>query len=263
MLREIINFTRSLSAESFKRGLKPAQGLHVQITLSEGGEYQNHKLALFKDGDEITPFLQDCLDREINTKWVSSNKALDSRKKIHSCSPFCVAFKQKTFDEIQTRLNDYFDTAIEYCDRQEHQSWGEIFKNYCDHNLIDFLKTIIDDLEKEESKERKFKLLDSHYICVYFTNVSVQDYKEVHQKYIRRKAFNKDEYNRPVNGKIYGVSDYLTGYNQKKPFLLHQTASFELNTRVIGDDAVWLFKFAKLKENRQLPNPLPIFIDKQ
>lgn len=86
MLREIINFTKSLSTESFKRGLQPTEGIHIQATLSEHGKLKKYEKGFFKKDEEVTPFFQDCLKKETNTKYVSSYKTLDSPKKeIHSC----------------------------------------------------------------------------------------------------------------------------------------------------------------------------------
>ncbi|MCD6205061.1 MAG: hypothetical protein J7L22_05310 [Candidatus Marinimicrobia bacterium] len=263
MLREIVNFTKSLSPESFKRGLQPTDGLHIQLTLDEAGKLQKHEKAFFRKGDELSPFLQDCLNKEINTKFVTINKALDSKKKIHSCSPFCVAFKKKTMAVALVRLEDYFNAAIEYCESDAQREWAERFKNYCVEHLEDLLEQAIQEIEAGKVDGKSVRISDNHYIYVYLANVSLQDYEHVHQNYIRPKAFNKDEFNREVNGTLFGVSDYLTGYNQKKPFLQHQTATFEVNERVTADDAVWLFKFKQLKANKQLPNPLPIFIEKE
>lgn len=263
MLREIINFTKSLSPESFKRGLPLTDGLHIQITLDEAGKLHKHEKAFFRKGDELSPFLQDCLNKEINTKFVTINKALDSKKKIHSCSPFCVAFKKKTMSEALVRLEDYFNAAIEYCESDAQQQWAERFKNYCVEHLEELLEQVIQKIEENKTNGKSVKISDNQYIYVYLANVSPQDYQQVHQNYIRPKAFNKDEFNCEVNGTLFGVSDYLTGYNQKKPFLQHLSATFDVNERVTADDAVWLFKFKQLKVNKQLPNPLPIFIEKE
>lgn len=263
MLREIINFTRSLSAESFKRGLQPTDGVHIQLTLDQASELQKHEKAFFRAGDDLSPFLQDCLIKQINSKYVTINKALDSRKKIHSCSPFSVAFKKKTMAEALTRLEDYFNAAMEYCESDTQRQWAERFRHYCVENLDDFLEQVIHEIEASKENGKSVKISDNQYIYVYLANVSLQDYQQVHQNYIRPKAFNKEEFNREVNGVLFGVSDYLTGYNQKKPFLQHLSATFDVNERVTADDAVWLFKFSQLKANKQLPNPLPIFIEKE
>ncbi len=264
MIREIINFTRSLSPESFKRGLQPTDGVHILVNLDDAGALRECQKAFFRKGDELSPFLQDCLSKQINTKYAFSiNKALDSKKKIHSCSPFCVAFKKKTMAEALVRLDHYFTAAIEYCESDSQRDWAEEFRNYCIENLGDLLEQVIKGIEAGKDSGKSVKVSDNHYIYVYLANVSPQHYEQVHQNYIRPKAFNKDEFNREVNGTLFGVSDYLTGYNQKKPFLQHLSATFDVNERVSGDDAVWLFKFAQLKANRQLPNPLPIFVEKE
>ena len=263
MLREIINFTKSLSPESFKRGLPLTDGLHIQLTLNEAGKLQKHEKAFFREGDELSPFLQDCLNKEINTIFVTINKALDSKKKIHSCSPFCVAFKKKTMAEALVRLEDYFNAAIEYCESDAHRQWAERFKDYCIEHLEDLLEQAIHEIEMNKVDGKSVKISDNQYIYVYLANVSPQDYQQIHQNYVRPKAFNKDDFNCEINGTLFGVSDYLNVYNTKKPFLQHLSATFDVNERVTADDAVWLFKFKQLKANKQLPNPLPIFIEKE
>ena len=42
----------------------------------------------------------------------------------------------------------------------------------------------------------------------------------------------------------------------------HQSASFRYNYRIHGGDAQLVWKFYQLNQNKQLPNPLPIFVDR-
>lgn len=263
MLRELINFTRSLSQDTFKLNLKPKEGLHIQIELDESGQLGKHESLQFRKKDELVPFLQDCLTRQIHTKWVSSFKPLDPDQKIHSCSPFCVAFKKldkknqvnllNNKAQFQKSLNNYFERALSYCETEEQKKWAMIFSNFCKIELTDFVKGFecYLDLKKED------------YIYIYLTNVSLKDYHETHGRYLAAKVFNTDKFNTTLNDVTYGVSDYLTGYNTKKPFLQHHTATFDINSRVTSDDAMLLFKFSQLKANGQLPNPLPIFIEQE
>lgn len=262
MLREIINFTRSLSPDTFKLNLQPKEGLHIQIELDESGQFQKQEHQLFRQKDEVTLFLRDCLLRQVSSIWISANKALDSKKKIHSCSPFCVAFKLKTIEEIQERLDAYFSVAFEYCETDHHKKLCDYFKAYCSDSLMALVREDIQVIEKEPGNGRAVKLADNQYIYVYLRNANTEDCQATHRKYLSKRAFNKEELNREVNGITWGVSDYLTGYNTKKPFLQHHTAAFSINSRVTSDDATQLFNFSQLKANRQLPNPLPIFIEK-
>jgi CRISPR-associated protein Csh1 len=265
MLREIINFTKDLNPDLFVRNLKPSEGLHIMVWLNENGKLEKYEYATYKKNQEITPFLKECLIREVNSKCVSMNKALDAKKQIHSCTPFSLAFKLKAFNEqkVTPRIKDYFDSAIKYCKSELHSEMSVLFCRFSMENLQNFLQQIFIDISENVKSENKFKLSDNHYIRLYLGNLNVAEFEEVHHNYLSPKVFNKEEFNVEFNGETYGVSDYLTGYNQKKPFLLHKTATFEINTRVSGADALWLYRFSQLKSNNQIPNPLPIFIDKR
>lgn len=265
MIREIINFTQDLSPELFLRNLQPSEGLHIMVHLTDEGNLESYEYEIYKRKQEITPFLMKCLKREIHSKCVSMNKTLDSKKKIHSCSPFCLAFKLKTYadGEVLPRIAEYFDSAMVYCKTEVHTKMTNLFRQFCETQLESLLQQILEKLSQIERSPKKFKLTANHYIRFYAKNPDIRDYEEVHQNYLRPKVFNKEEFNVEYNGEIYGVSDYLTGYNQKKPFLQHRTAAFNVSARVSGKDALWLYRFSLLKANKQLPNPLPIFIEKR
>ncbi len=265
MLREIINFTRDISPDLFLRNLQLSEGLHIMVWLTDSGDLERYEYESYKKNWEITPFLKECLIRETHSKCVTINKALDSKKKIHSCSPFCIAFKLKTYSngEVLPRITDYFDAALPYCQSEKHIQMTNLFRQFCETRFESLLQQILEELSNVEDSKKQFKLSDNHYIRLYLGNAGLEDYEEVHQNYLRPKVFNKDEFNVEHNGEIYGVSDYLTGYNQKKPFLQHQTAAFNVSARVCGEDALWLYRFSLLKANNQLPNPLPIFIEKR
>ncbi len=265
MLREIINFTRDINPDLFMRNLQPSEGLHIMVWLTDNGDLENYEYEAYKKKQEITPFLKECLVREVHSKCVTINKALDSKKKIHSCSPFCIAFKLKTYStgEVLPRIADYFEAALQYCQSEDHIQMTNLFRQFCESRFESLLEQIRAELSNGEDSKKKFKLSDNHYIRLYLGNPDLKNYEVVHQNYLRPKVFNKEEFNVEHNGEVYGVSDYLTGYNQKKPFLQHQTAAFDVSTRVSGEDALWLYRFSLLKANNQLPNPLPIFIEKR
>jgi len=265
MIREIVNFTRDISSDLFSRNLQLSEGLHIMVWLTDSGDLEKYEYETYKKKQEIAPFLKECLVREVHSKCVTINKALDSKKKIHSCSPFCIAFKLKTYStgEVLSRIADYFEAALLYCHSEDHIQVTSLFRQFCETRLESLLQQIREELSNVEDSKKKFKLSENHYIRLYLGNLSSEDYEEVHQNYLRPKVFNKEEFNVEHNGEVYGVSDYLTGYNQKKPFLQHQTAAFDVSTRVCGEDALWLYRFSLLKANNQLPNPLPIFIEKR
>ncbi len=271
MLKEIVDFTRYIqknSPDTFTRNIYPKVGLHLEVHLDNSGslkkEPQYEVFPKAKIPPPLSSFLEKCLAREIHTKWVSANKALDSKKKIHTCSPFSVAFKLKTIEEVNGRWKDYFQTAINYCQSEEQKELSRLFQGFCQTNLIKLVEETILKLEKqEEGKKKKTTLGKDDYIYCYLGNASLSFYEETHTNYLRTKVFNSEKFNITLEEQTFGVSDYLTGYNEKKPFLKHHTAPFSIGTRVTTDNAVDLYRFSQLQQNRQLPIPTPIFVDQQ
>lgn len=264
MLTELVNFTRHVRTQCggpLLRNLQPREGIHISVKIEEGGNIK-YCAEFYRENQELTGFLQECLKKEIHTRYISSNKALDFKKKIHSASPFCVAFKIKTKAEVSGRFDEYFDSATIYCENDEQKKWAQTFRNFCNSRLLDLITEVMEKIKAEKSGEKKFKFSDDHYIVVYLDNVSLEDYEITHKNYLRKKSFNTDEYNEENEGETYGVGDFLTGYNAKKPFLHHLTATFSINNRITNDEAIELFYFSQLLANKQLPNPLPVFVDR-
>lgn len=264
MLREIINFQEFVKPESYFFRLRPAEGIHLQVTLDKAGNYQKHEMAFYRDGVEMSPFLNDCLRRQLNSDYISMQKVFDTKKKIHSCSPFCVAFRMKVYDKAPERIEDYFNVALSYCETDSQKEWTNIFAEFCKSSLSALHEKVISKVVSEQQKtNKKFKLADNYYIYTYLANVSLSEMEQVHKNYLTKKVFNKEEYNIEVEDTIFGVTNYLTGYNQKKPYMQHRTATFELGSRLTSEEALVLHNFSKLQANRIFPNPLPIFIDKK
>lgn len=120
---------------------------------------------------------------------------------------------------------------------------------------------------KEQIVEAKQALLkiqplsDGDYILFYL-NLPLEDYKTTHKVYLDDKLFNTDKYNTEPNdeGVIYGTNDFQNGFNAKMPFLMHQSASFDISGRISNLDAKALYELGKVLPRKSLPNPLPIFI---
>ena len=125
----------------------------------------------------------------------------------------------------------------------------------------DELKELISEIEQELLKVKP--LDDSNYI-IFYLDVSLERYKSVHKKYLDDKLFNTDKYNTETNGEslIYGTNNFLNGFNGNMPFLMHQTASFDITSRISNTDAKLLNDLKNMFPNKTLPNPLPIFIYK-
>ena len=125
----------------------------------------------------------------------------------------------------------------------------------------DEIKSAISDLEQEMLLYKELE--DSDYI-IFYLNLPLEKYKEVHKKYLDDKLFNTDKYNTKPdeNGVIFGTSNFMNGYNANMPFLTHQTASFDISGRISNVEAKLLHDFKNILPNKTFPNPLPIFLYK-
>lgn len=286
MIREIINFVKDLEAdypEVFELNKKPSPGLHLWVELNEEGNWKNNppeegKDYVVYDGKkEIDKILKKAIQYSNYGRTVGgvtdTNKCLDlPSKKIHSCSPFIISYRRKEFDNVHERVNLYFDKAISICiDEKEENIKQKVyaFKNNF-QKYHDFINSLVVSVIDKQGEEKTISLIDSFkddfYINIYFENIELETYSNAHTKYIKSKLFNTDKYNYEdtVTEDLYGLSNFLNGANSKKPFLEHKTAStFKgISGRISATDASMLNRFEVLQACRVLPNPLPIFIDK-
>jgi len=259
MLREIINFTKDLSSKNLMLGVELPPGLYVSV------ELQNNKLQLkekdfFKAGLDKTKFLVECLKRLPHTICVSPRKKLDSPFKLNeSSSPFCLAYSKDSFQNKMSKIDkkEYFKkllkSALQFCEAEKQIQMANDFLNNFDNSIY---KQIV---ELEE-----FQKINSNLsVYIFFNGPELSDYEQVHSNYLSKKVFNKEIFNKEIDNKVYGVSDYLSTFTEKKLFLKHQTAAFDINNRLSGEDALHLYRFSQLQLRKILPNPLPIFIDKK
>ncbi|WP_313420011.1 hypothetical protein [Sphingobacterium multivorum] len=201
--------------------------------------------------------------------------------------------------QIYERFNDYFVKAFSlFTNEEEHEKYV-IFKNFFNHNEF---STVLKKIEEERAKElnsltekveglkNRFKeekdksikeslkakivdyeqellkvkpLEDSNYV-IFYLDFPLEQYKEIHKKYLDDKLFNTDKYNTEPNeeGLIFGTNNFMNGFNGNMPFLMHQTASFDITGRISNQDAKLLNDLKNMFPNKTLPNPLPIFVYK-
>jgi CRISPR-associated protein Csh1 len=202
--------------------------------------------------------------------------------------------------QIYERFGNYFAKAEElFSDdklKYENQVFQFFFKNgefknllakIIESNKIEYerLSNVRSELEQnskdskdkneKETLKNQIKVIDNQLLHVkplensdyvlFYLDKSLEDYKVVHQKYLADKLFNTEKYNTKPNneGRIFGTSNFMNGFNSNMPFLTHQTASFEITGRISDEEAKLLFDFQQVLPRKILPNPLPIFIYKE
>lgn len=277
MIKEIISFVESLPIEYFSKNLELKEGLYIFLDLKEGnngepilknidheGQLIKEDYNVFDKNSENSPFFVKCLDIQTNSIPVSPQKIFNPNKKIYnsSCSPFALAFTKKNFEKyrnnkalLQKELSDqYFKTAEKYVPEDDKLVKAfQLFRNYLIGSLIDLLDSF------PKYKEAK----ETISINIYLKNIEINHFIDAHSKYLGGNVFNKDIYNENVDETLMGVSDSLSGFNDKKLFLQHKSALSGISYRVSQKDAQNLWKFFRLQSNRQLPNPLPLFVDEE
>lgn len=276
MLTEIVNFTKNLD-QSFKDlAVKPKNGLHILIDCNKLGaglnacdsimkyDYYNDKMG------EESEFIQEMKFFQ-NTSWmIDPNKSIDGgAKKIHSASPYCVAFKKINLAGIQNN-KEYFDNANKLIKQQEVSSndlvnFQNLFLGRSSKSYTDIFNYIEED--RKNKLQDEYKELDAGDYIIFYSNFDITEYKEAQSNYYSDKLFNTNKYNTDVDIDVkkvtFGTSNFFNGYNIKKPFLIHKTATFDINYRITTDEAKLLFDFQNILASNILPNPLPIFIFKE
>ena len=277
MIQEITSFVDELEKNNpdiFSKNLELREGLYIFLELDEknegcslknidsDGNIHSEDIQVFDKNAEWNPFFERCLKIQTNSIPVSNAKIFNPNKKIYnvSCSPFTLCFNKKNFIKYDKEVliselkEQYFKIAEQYInkEKEEHVKWFHCFREFMLEQFPDFI-----------TKRKEYEDLKAGAtINVYLKNPSIDDFKETHEAYLKEKVFNKEKYNLTFNDTIYGISDSLSLFQDKKPFLQHQTAPLKYNFRVQGSDAMKLWKFFQMQKNRQLPNPMPVFVDK-
>lgn len=273
MIEEISNFMDCLDPAFKTMGMKPKEGIHVLVSYQKEGDVvfmdtnSISKVCYTKNATEFEfPFLQRCAKLSQAGWCVNTNKCFDlPAKGIHSASPYCIAFKKESLEgggkydkdkvKIYDRVNAYFANGLELVEDDGERERLKIFQNFINSkekldNIFSFFQADFDALK------------DKEYI-IFYLDEPIEKYQVVGEKYLADKLFNTNEYNITVGEEVFGTSDFLNGFPTKKPFLSHQSATFDIARRISGHVARNLFEFQDIMNRNILPRPLPVFINKE
>lgn len=255
MIKEICQFMEELDPLIKEMIPKIKNGVHILLAVEDDKVFVKD-YAFTSDADNGKgKFLKECA-QFAHTAWmIDTNKCFDLPKKaIHSCSPYCLGLKKSSLnDETFGRVDDYFKKAI------------LMFSNLI--LPIDKIKrfqdaictqTKVANLLIPEGRDLS-KLKDTDYIVIYL-DVPFEKIEEYSRCYRRDRLFNTADYNQEIADEMWGSSNFLNGFPTKKPYLLHQTASFNISGRISEKEALRLDEFQSLMNANLLPRPLPLFI---
>ncbi len=301
MIKELINFTKSLDDDFKNSAYKPSKGLHITVNIGEDGNILIDNHFYYNGTDDLVTLNQkQVLFYEQYSSYITMNQQqkFDKKQKIHSASPFSLAFnfslgdkkkaieedlkmkikkgelsnsldiaiKNFKIEEVKNCIKDYFINAKKLCivELDEKQNLQlDKFENFCRTTLMDELPKFT--MEKNVSKKKDAIILEEVSVL---NELKEKDYVRVYLKSISDSLW-KDAYDFYYDTEYPPAklkdSDFITTYNAKKPFLTHKTAPFETNLRINGNDAKTLkmFKDILAAKPKIIPNPLPIFIFKE
>lgn len=288
MIKELINFTNGLNEETKSFAFKPSKGLHIILKQDENKKYIIDKWKIYDEKEELDNFLLKAIFYERFSSYIDMNKQqkFDPKQKVHSASPFSFAFnfslgnnKKEIEDELKNQLivknskseldklskefklnevlksvDTYFSNAKKLCLKEinkEEELKIELFKSFCKNDLISILNNLSID-----SNPILPTFKEKDYIRIYLGDIIEDTWKESYEFYFD-SVYPSNELKE---------SDFITTYSDKKPFLTHKTATFDVSSKVSGAELKVLNEFKVLlsvKNPRIIPNPLPIFIFKE
>lgn len=276
MIKELVQFTEmALADETFRNlGVTPKEGLHIvlkverteeQALIAEMAEYAVYS----KKTKELTPLHQRCASWSQVAWMVDTNKCFDLPvKAIHSASPFCFALKRENLEggekyvinqregksQIYDRITAYFAKAEVLLESDEEKIIADAFRVALNdkprlHRWLDESGVFQD-------------VKDAEYV-VFYLDLPLETYAAANRKYLREKLFNTGNYNLSDESDpelLHGTSNWLNGFPTKKPFLQHQSATFDISGRISSKEAQLLFEFSDMSRRKLFPNPLPLFV---
>lgn len=268
MIQEIINFIDYLESESpeiFSENRKLNEGVYVFLE-KEGEELVVKEESILKveKGGERNQLYDEFLKLVTNTEMLNAMKSFNSGPKVYIAigSPFGIALNAKAYKKnVERKLlisaEAYFKAARKYmgAENEQHEKWCKELESFVQTKMLDFLA----------SNEEYGKAKDQFMFYFFMKEPQLKDYQEIQNRFLSKKLFNKDKFNvTSDSGDLYGISDELSGFNDKKEFLKHKTAPIDLNYRVTGRNAKKLYQFFQLQQkNKILPNPFPLFVDER
>lgn len=277
MLKELVQFTTSVVNDPIFRSLnlKPREGLHLVLGVEktpEGRVVLAEKPVFaqaFTKKTDVEDWFVKCAEWSQVAWMVDTNKCFDPTvKAIHSASPFCFALKRTNLQggekyaenereqksQVYERINDYFARAVTLLENDEEKQIAEVFR--LDLNDPGRLQQWLDGTDDYRTVK------DGDYI-IFYLDLPLELYTKANRKYLKEKLFNTSDYNFVDSENpelLHGTSNWFNGFPNKKPFLLHQSATFDIAGRISSEEAQALYDFSDLSRRKLFPNPLPLFV---
>lgn len=279
MIEEIINFEKALKESGEKQQATTPSGLNILFSVEneqeiiKWGIYPNDSINMDNFSFDIDHFKK-CGELYQYTTGLNVNRRLDRgkiKRKNESCSLFSYILRIQAIDEIKTNsdwssyIEDYKLNASQFFDLNGKPDLKNNFEEFISFLKADFLNKLEKILKLvetyNESGKKKIKL---DKVSIFF-DADEKYYKEAQTNSLQGKSFTEQKiellYGVGNHGE-YKESDLMSGFSERKEFLLHRTAPFEKDFKIPSSYLTIINDFFT-KLNGSFPKPLPIFIDKK
>lgn len=218
MIKEIVQFTKSLDERFKNLGIKPKEGLHIILKIVEEDnvfrlDIENLEYERFTNKLQESEFIEKCKFLSTNAWYVSSNKSFD--KGIHTASPFCVAFKgeflkgggknvgnkEQNKKEIPKRFKDkYFANVFEFLSANEREKYKVFEDFFAKRDFEDLLKVIMTEFSVQtQIIDNQIDLTKKHQ-----NNSNNKEEKEDFKKDVTKFELEKEKY-KPLDDTDYFI----------------------------------------------------------
>jgi len=142
MIKELINFTKNLDEKFKNLAYRPSPGLHVMVKVNQSNSIEVDKYIYYNGKDEMNEELLQIVQYEKYSSYLTMNqqKKFDKKQKIHSTSPFSLAFnfslgskKKEITEELQKKIES--DTKIKFGDKTISAEQKILLSNLLDNHI--------------------------------------------------------------------------------------------------------------------------------
>lgn len=172
---------------------------------------------------------------DYNSKLLSMNKPIDSKKVIHSNNYLSFFIKKESLSNnklTENIIDNYYDILanpkIKYT-KPKAKEFYSIVENDLDKidlDLVDkirgFIKENIFTLEQQG-----INIEGKDYLKIFF-DVDIKNYLNEGSRYFILNLFNSNDFNQNINGDIYGLPNDNMNLNSKKPYLENKSRKNKL-----------------------------------
>lgn len=260
MLKEVINFVQDMDEDFRKMGLKPKEGLHIKLDLikQDDGYVLDKENLVYerysKKQDTVSPFLEKCATWCYHAWMVDTNKCFDLPKKaIHSCSPFCVAFRREHLrggkkyqanaaqesTQIYDRFSAYFEKAHALLNdepTQEQKAFEALFTQSAHEHYFETLldeivqgfngeferlKQQVDELKNEQKETEDKKVKAQLKTRIKDLQLEMEPYKPLAESdyicfYLNKPLkLYKEAHQSYLKDRLFNKADYNTPTNEE------------------------------------------------